>query len=73
MHKTTLYLSDRLALAVKQTAAHSGRSEAAVMRDAIDVYTNNAARPRPKGALFYGDGAALSERVDEELEDFGED
>ncbi len=76
MKKTTLYLPDELKARVEQTAVETQRSEADVMRAAIEVYTNGT-RPRPR-PLFdtLGEplGDDLAEKIDEILaQGFGRD
>jgi len=73
MVKTTVYLPDELKARVARAAAQEGRSEAEVIRAALDRYTAGVARPQPRLPLvssFRTPG--LSERVDEELAGFGE-
>jgi plasmid stability protein len=72
VNKTTVYLPDELKQALKRTAAAAGRSEAQVIRDAIELVTSRAERPAPRGALFSSGDGSLSERVDELLAGFGE-
>lgn len=70
MKKTTLYLPDQLKARVERLAADTQRSEAEVLRAAIDEYTSRA-RPRPRGALF-----ELDEPItdwDEAMRGFGQD
>lgn len=70
MEKTTVYLPKALKVRVAATAQARGTSEAAVIRDALDLYTD---RPRPRLPLFSSGDPTLAERVDELLEGFGED
>lgn len=70
MEKTTVYLPADLKARVVATARTRGTSEAAVIRDALDQYTE---RPRPRLPLFSSGDPVLAERVDELLEGFGED
>lgn len=73
MVKTTVYLPEELKHRVERAAAAEQRSEADVIRSAIDRYTAARERPRPRVPLvesFRNPG--LSERVDEELAGFGE-
>jgi hypothetical protein len=67
MEKTTVYLPKRLKAALKRTAEAAGSSEAAVIREAIERATGEAAAPRPRLPLFHTPGADLAERVDEAL------
>lgn len=72
MERTTVYLTPELRARIATTARSRGTSEAAVIRDAIDRFTEH---PRPTLPLFRGDGETdVSERVDEILaEGFGRD
>lgn len=67
MEKTTVYLPKRLKAALKRAAEAKGSSEAAVIREAIERATGDAAAPRPRLPLFTSQDADLSERVDEAL------
>jgi ribbon-helix-helix CopG family protein len=72
MEKTTVYLTSELKARIASTARARGSSEAAVIRDAIERFTE---RPRPTLPLFDGSGETnIAERVDEILaEGFGRD
>jgi hypothetical protein len=68
VRKTTLYLPDELKQRVEETAKHERRSEAEVIRSAIDRYT---VRPKPRLPLV-----SLREPIvdfDEALRGFGEE
>ena len=72
MRKTTIYLPDELKRKVTFAARKQGRSEAEVIRDAIEAAVKPAA-PRPKIPLFdhaFGD-PTIAERVDELLDELG--
>lgn len=72
MKKTTLYLPDDLKDKVERVAIREGKSEASVIRDAIEAAVTYAA-PEPRIPLIatgLGD-PSIAERVDELLEDFG--
>jgi Ribbon-helix-helix protein, copG family len=74
MVKTTLYLPDALKKTVARVAASEGRSEADVIRTAIDEYTAARARPRPRLPLVQGrSDPDLAERFEESLRGFGDD
>ena len=45
MEKTTLYLPTRLLRTYQQLARQSGRSQAALMRDALQRFADHQARP----------------------------
>lgn len=72
MEKTTVYLTPELRARIATTARARGTSEAAVIRDAIERFTE---RPRPTLPLFRGGGETdIAEHVDEILaEGFGQD
>lgn len=72
MKKTTVYLPDDLKAALERTAAHQGRSEAELIRQAVRELTRNLEPPRPRLPLFHGGDPTLAERFDEELRGFGE-
>jgi Arc/MetJ-type ribon-helix-helix transcriptional regulator len=75
MVKTTVYLSEPLKSRVTRIAASEGRSEAEVIRAALEEYTAQRARPRPRAPLFDGKGPTdLAERDEEYLAlGFGQD
>lgn len=75
MVKTTIYLPEPLKERVRRVASEQRRSEAAVIRDALEEYTAGRERPRPTLPLFSSIGHPdLAERVDEVLaEGFGRD
>jgi Arc/MetJ-type ribon-helix-helix transcriptional regulator len=75
MVKTTVYLPEELKARLERAAAAEGRSEAEVIRAAIDRYTAPVARPKPRLPLVESFATpGLSERVDEELaKGFGRD
>jgi predicted transcriptional regulator len=73
--KTTVYLPEELKRRLERTARAQKRSEAEVIRAALDEFTARN-RPRPKLPLFKGDGidATIAERDEEILaEGFGRD
>ena len=73
MVKTTVYLPEALKRRVEQIARVQQRSEADVIRDALDEFTRRE-RPRPTLPLFKSLGEPIAERVDELLaEGFGRD
>jgi ribbon-helix-helix CopG family protein len=75
MVKTTVYLPEPLLSRVKRLAAEQGRSEADVIRTALDDFVARNG-PRPTLPLFDGEGIPpdLAERDEEYLADgFGRD
>ncbi len=75
MVKTTVYLPEDLKRRIEETARLERRSEAEVIRSALDVYTRGSTRRRPRLPLFKSIGPPdLAERVDEILaQGFGRD
>jgi hypothetical protein len=74
VRKTTVYLPDELAEALKRAAAVSGESEAELIRRGIQSVVELELAPRPRIPLFRSGDPTLAERVDELLaEGFGED
>jgi hypothetical protein len=59
MDKTTLYLPFELRHALKDAARRSGRAQAELVREALQLYLGNQVRPWPKSI-----GAASDGRVD---------
>jgi predicted transcriptional regulator len=73
MVKTTVYLPEDLKASLERLAAEQGRSEAELIREAIQVMVGKGTLVSPKVPLVaagLGDPAA-AERVDELLEGFG--
>lgn len=71
VQKTTVYLSDSLKERVRLSAQRENRSEAELIREAIDLGLRLRAAPPPKLPLFSGAPSDLAERADEYLQDFG--
>ncbi|HVL64519.1 MAG TPA: CopG family transcriptional regulator [Actinomycetota bacterium] len=72
MVKTTVYLPAPLKRRLTALAKRLGRSEAELVRDAIERHLDEAPGPRPTVPLFNGTDPMLAERVDEALSGFGE-
>ncbi len=70
MRKMTIYLPDELKRRLETFARSTGRSEAAVIRDAINNATRGAAAPSPRVPLMeHGLGdATIAENAEELLE-----
>ena len=74
MEKTTVYIPKPLKERVRRMAAEERRSEAAVIRAALEAYTAAKERPRPTLPLFKSGRGNIARRVDELLaEGFGRD
>ncbi|MBV9768261.1 MAG: CopG family transcriptional regulator [Bryobacterales bacterium] len=56
MTKTTVYLETDTVLALRQMAETQGRSQAELIRDALEAYTNGATRLLPSGLGKYDGG-----------------
>jgi hypothetical protein len=73
MRKTTIYLPDELKKRIERVARAKGKTEAEVIRDAIDAGTLVAGAPVPRIPLMdtgLGD-PTIAENVDALLESFG--
>ncbi len=53
MTKTTVYLTSDTVLALRQMSEAQGRSQADLIRDALEAYTNGSKRPLPRGLGKY--------------------
>lgn len=73
MVKTTVYLPKELKERVEATARLEGRSEADVIRSALDAYTLDRARPKPTFPLFSSGELDVITDWDEAMRGFGED
>jgi len=72
MRKTTVYMPEPLKARLARTAAESGRSEADLVREGIELVTARAAGVEPRLPLFASGRPDLAERADEHLAGFGE-
>ena len=73
MMKTTVYLPEDLKASLARVAAEEGRSEAEIIREAINAAMNSRRSARPRLPLVprgLGDPQA-AERTDELLDGFG--
>jgi hypothetical protein len=68
MVKTTVYLENDLALALRQLAALEGRSQAELIRHALSTYARHGKRPPIPGSGEFDSGeTGISERAEEIL------
>jgi predicted transcriptional regulator len=68
MVKTTVYLDSHIALSLRQIAESQGRSQAELIRDALESYTRKHKRPKLPGIGEFDSGRTdTSERADEIL------
>ena len=72
MRKTTVYLPDRLKARLARAAVISGRSEADLIREGIELIAGQVGGAEPRLPLFASGDPQLAERVDEHLVGFGE-
>jgi len=72
MRKTTVYVPDRLKSQLARAAEESGRSEADLIREGIELVSGRVAGAEPRLPLFASGDPQLAERVDEHLASFGE-
>lgn len=72
MEKTTVYLSERQKRELARTAKVTGRSEADLIREGVDVVTSRHRSAEPTLPLFESGREDLAERAEELLEGFGE-
>jgi Ribbon-helix-helix protein, copG family len=74
MVKTTVYLPEQLKARIADIARLEGRSEADLIRTALEQYADGRARPRPKLPLFDSGDPTWAQRDEEELlKGFGTD
>jgi hypothetical protein len=72
MERTTVYLTEAQKRALERAAKASGRSEAELIREGVDVVTSRVRVAEPVLPLFDSGLPDLAEHVDEALEGFGE-
>lgn len=72
MEKTTVYLTTRQRAALARTARATGRSEAELIREGVDVVTQAHRVAEPTLPLFDSGRGDLAARSEELLEGFGE-
>lgn len=72
MNKTTVYLSDELKAKLSRAAKTTGRSEAEIIREGIELAVSKCVAPKPTIPLFASGDPRFADRVDEYLKGFGE-
>jgi predicted transcriptional regulator len=65
--KTTVYLDSDTVLALRQMAETQGRSQAELIRDALDTYTRKAKRPKIPGIGEFDSGHTDTSQRAEQL------
>ena len=61
--KTTVYLDSDTVLALRRMSETQGRSQAELIRDALESYTGASQRPLPKGLGKYDGDTRGAERA----------
>jgi predicted transcriptional regulator len=75
MRKTSVYLDERLAVRLATLARAEGRSQAEILREAVETYEPRGRRDRnfALAGIGRGDGSSIADVPDEDLlEGFGE-
>ena len=72
MRKTTVYLPEQLKDRLARMAVDSGRSEADLIREGIELVSGRVGRAKPRLPLFESGEPELAERTEEHLAGFGE-
>jgi len=73
MHKTTLYLDERIYRMIRQRAEARRTTQAAVIREALEAHLAGGAGRRPRSIGMGAATSDLSERAEELLAGMGED
>lgn len=72
MHRTTIYLPESLHAALTRAAKRLGKSEAELVREALELHLRSLTPPAPRLPLFKSGKRGLAEALDEALKGFGE-
>jgi hypothetical protein len=72
MERTTVYLTERQKRSLERAARVSGRSEAELIREGVELVTARHGIAEPRLPLFESGQPDLAEHVDEALRGFGE-
>jgi hypothetical protein len=73
MERTTVYLTETQKRALERASRLTGRSEAELIREGVEVVTSRHQVAEPVLPLFESGLPDLAEQVDEALEGFGEE
>lgn len=65
--KTTVYLESDTLLALRRMSQTQGRSQAELIRDAVDAFTGPSRRPIPRGLGKYDGEVRGAERAEDFL------
>jgi hypothetical protein len=72
MVKTTVYMPEPLKARLTRAATESGRSEAELIREGIELVSARVSGVEPRLPLFASGQPDLAERAEEHLAGFGE-
>jgi hypothetical protein len=72
VHRTTIYLSEKLRSELARAAKRLRMTEAAVLRQALEQHLAQLQPPAPRIPLFRSKARGLAEHVDDALVGFGE-
>jgi len=72
MRKTTVYVPDALKSQLERASVASGRSEAELIREGIELISARIDGAEPRLPLFASRDPSLAERADDYLAGFGE-
>ena len=72
MERTTVYLTEAQKRGLERAARLTGRSEAELIREGVDVVTSRHQVAEPVLPLFESGQPELAEHVDDALDGFGE-
>ncbi len=72
MERTTVYLTEAQKRGLERAARLSGRSEAELIREGVEVVTRRLQVAEPTLPLFESGQPDLAERIDGALDGFGE-
>jgi hypothetical protein len=72
MERTTVYLTEQQKAGLEEVARLSGRSEAELIREGVDIVTERHRTAELSVPLFDSGRSDLASRADELLEGFGE-
>jgi len=72
MFKTTVYLPDELKAALERAAQETGRSEAELIREGIQLAVERQIPPPPAIGIRVSDDPHFAENVDRHLAGFGQ-
>ncbi len=68
MHRTTVYLRDDQVIRLKRAASRSGRSEAELIREGVELLLRGLSAERPEPSVFFDSGdPTWADRTDEIL------